>query len=154
MDGCWMVGWMLDGWTVGESGIKANSAQLSWSLAELGNIQQLSVIFGSSTHSHSVVIFLYNKFVFNITNYHLSVRKYCRPKLSIFHFKLSTLHLLVRKFYETIAMLSSGIIWDLLRLGEISLRHNCQVGVEKFFLSVILADRAVKKPRHTQHNTT
>jgi len=32
--GCWMdVGWM-----VGESGIKANSAQFSWSLAELGNI--------------------------------------------------------------------------------------------------------------------
>ena len=37
MDG-WMVGcWMLDvGWMVGESGIKANSAQFSWSLAELG----------------------------------------------------------------------------------------------------------------------
>ena len=41
------VGWMLDGWMdvgwldgcwmVGESGIKANSAQISWSLAELGN---------------------------------------------------------------------------------------------------------------------
>ena len=38
------VGWMLDGWMldvgcwmVGESGIKANSAQLSWRLAELGN---------------------------------------------------------------------------------------------------------------------
>ena len=32
-------GWMLDvGWMVGESGIKANSAQFSWSLAELGNI--------------------------------------------------------------------------------------------------------------------
>ena len=29
------VGWM-DGWMVGESGIKANSAQFSWSLAELG----------------------------------------------------------------------------------------------------------------------
>ena len=28
---------MLDGWMVGESGIKANSAQFSWSLAELGN---------------------------------------------------------------------------------------------------------------------
>ena len=27
------VGWMLDGcWMVGESGIKANSAQFSWSL--------------------------------------------------------------------------------------------------------------------------
>ena len=25
------------GWMVGESGIKANSAQFSWSLAELGN---------------------------------------------------------------------------------------------------------------------
>ena len=39
--GCWMdVGWMdgwMDGcWMVGESGIKANSAQFSWSLAELG----------------------------------------------------------------------------------------------------------------------
>ena len=31
------VGWMLDGLMVGESGIKANSAQFSWSLAELGN---------------------------------------------------------------------------------------------------------------------
>ena len=37
------IGWMLDvgcwmdvGWMVGESGIKANSAQFSWSLAELG----------------------------------------------------------------------------------------------------------------------
>ena len=30
-----MDGWM-DGWMVGESGIKANSAQFSWSLAELG----------------------------------------------------------------------------------------------------------------------
>ena len=43
VDGCWMDGWMLDGWMdvgwmVGESGIKANSAQFSWSLAELGNI--------------------------------------------------------------------------------------------------------------------
>ena len=27
----------MDGWMVGESGIKANSAQFSWSLAELGN---------------------------------------------------------------------------------------------------------------------
>ena len=37
MDGCWMdVGWMLDGWMVRESGIKANSAHFSWSLAELG----------------------------------------------------------------------------------------------------------------------
>ena len=36
--GCWMdVGWMDVGWMVGESGIKANSAQFSWSLAELGN---------------------------------------------------------------------------------------------------------------------
>ena len=35
LDGCWM----LDvGWMVGESGIKANSAQFSWSLAELGNM--------------------------------------------------------------------------------------------------------------------
>ena len=40
LDGCWMdVGWMDVGcWMVGESGIKANSAQFSWSLAELGNI--------------------------------------------------------------------------------------------------------------------
>ena len=31
------VGWILDvGWMVGESGIKANSAQFSWSLAKLG----------------------------------------------------------------------------------------------------------------------
>ena len=31
------VGWMDVGcWMVGESGIKANSAQFSWSLAELG----------------------------------------------------------------------------------------------------------------------
>ena len=37
MDGCWMDGWMDVGWMVGESGIKANSAQFSWSLAELGN---------------------------------------------------------------------------------------------------------------------
>ena len=36
MDGWMDVGWM-DGWMVGESGIKANSAQFSWSLAELGN---------------------------------------------------------------------------------------------------------------------
>ena len=34
----WMdVGWMDGCWMVGESGIKANSAQFSWSLAELGN---------------------------------------------------------------------------------------------------------------------
>ena len=32
------VGWMDGCWMVGESGIKANSAQFSWSLAELGNI--------------------------------------------------------------------------------------------------------------------
>ena len=30
--GCWMV----VRWMVGESGIKANSAQFNWSLAELG----------------------------------------------------------------------------------------------------------------------
>ena len=36
----WMVGWLDVGWMVGESGIKANSAQLSWSLAELGNIRK------------------------------------------------------------------------------------------------------------------
>ena len=34
MDGCWMVG---------ESGIKANSAQFSWSLAELGN--RVKIVF-------------------------------------------------------------------------------------------------------------
>ena len=34
----YFIGW-LDGWMVGESGIKANSAQLSWSLAELGNTE-------------------------------------------------------------------------------------------------------------------
>ena len=34
--------WMLDGWMVGESGIKANSTQFSWSLAELGNEQRLA----------------------------------------------------------------------------------------------------------------
>ena len=28
----------MDGWIVRESGIKANSAQFSWSLADLGNI--------------------------------------------------------------------------------------------------------------------
>ena len=38
-----MVGW-LDGWMVGESGIKANSAQFSWSLAELGKMEQLAVV--------------------------------------------------------------------------------------------------------------
>ena len=37
MDVGWMDGWMDVGWMVGESGIKANSAQFSWSLAELGN---------------------------------------------------------------------------------------------------------------------
>ena len=31
-----MVGWLDVGWMVGESGIEANSAQFSWSLAELG----------------------------------------------------------------------------------------------------------------------
>ena len=36
------VGWILDvGWMVGESGIKANSAQFSWSLAELGKKKEL-----------------------------------------------------------------------------------------------------------------
>ena len=40
LDVGWMdVGWMLDvGWMVGQSGIKANSAQFSWSMAELGNM--------------------------------------------------------------------------------------------------------------------
>ena len=33
MDGCWMVG---------ESGTKANSAQFSWSLAELGKIHTVN----------------------------------------------------------------------------------------------------------------
>ena len=45
LDGCWMdVGWMDVGWMVGESGIKANSAQFSWSLAELGNMFVMFVI--------------------------------------------------------------------------------------------------------------
>ena len=35
LDGCWMVG---------ESGIKANSAQLSWRLAELGNNTSIQII--------------------------------------------------------------------------------------------------------------
>ena len=35
LDGCWMLD--VGCWMVGESGIKANSAQFSWSLAELGN---------------------------------------------------------------------------------------------------------------------
>ena len=45
-----MVGWMLDGWMdvgwmVGESGIKANSAQFSWSLAELGKKRVFDLTF-------------------------------------------------------------------------------------------------------------
>ena len=42
--GGWFGGWM-DGWMVGESGNKANSAQFSWSLAELGK----KIEFGVTT---------------------------------------------------------------------------------------------------------
>ena len=35
MDVGWMDGWMDVGWMVGESGIKANSAQFSWSFAKI-----------------------------------------------------------------------------------------------------------------------
>ena len=52
LDG-WMVGWLDGCWMVGESGIKANSAQISWSLAELGNMNsivvQVTVIRPSAT---------------------------------------------------------------------------------------------------------
>ena len=48
-----MVGW-LDGWMVGESGIKANSAQFSWGLAELGK----------SVLSFFIFSFLFNFLIF------------------------------------------------------------------------------------------
>ena len=38
------VGWLDGCWMVGESGIKANSAQFSWSLAELGKKKEVQQI--------------------------------------------------------------------------------------------------------------
>ena len=61
-----MVGcWMLDvGWMVGESGIKANSAQFSWSLVELGNTHNsiLAQFQSSREHSKCSIIILCDLF--------------------------------------------------------------------------------------------
>ena len=49
------IGWMLDGWMVGESGIKANSAQFSWILAINCSIVLILPSFTLTFHIHQLL---------------------------------------------------------------------------------------------------
>ena len=55
----------VGGWVVGLSENKANSAQLGWGLAELGNIVNIQVCFTISKLYHN--IFQYLKKLYNIS---------------------------------------------------------------------------------------